>query len=140
MHYPFLCYEITESNSEPTRLNISETIVRYDSQLFAFHTPFSWPSQSLDFSKKVSILLHTFACCNDTAYTRVFWFDYWLVWRYSSWSAHENTWMLRTSFTASWKTNNHSSSCTLQTEHHFILPIYICILNNITIECIKRKK
>ena len=56
MHYPFLCYEITESNSEPTRLNISETIVRYDSQLFAFHTPFSWPSQSLDFSKKVSIL------------------------------------------------------------------------------------
>ena len=79
----------------------------------------------LRFFKKGINFVITIAFCNDTAYTRVFWFDNWLVWRYSSWSAHENTWMLRTSFTASWKTNNHSSSCTLQTEHHFILPIYI---------------
>ena len=28
-----------------------------------------------------------------------------------------------------WKTNNHSSSCTQGTEHHFILPI-LCIWNN----------
>ncbi len=39
-------------------------------------------------------------------------------------SAHENAWILRTSFTAPWKTNNHSSSCTSQMEHHFILPVY----------------
>ena len=77
----------------------------------------------LRFFKKGINFVITIAFCNDTAYTRVFWFDNSLVWRYSSWSAHENTWMLRTSFTASWKTNNHSSSCTLQTEHHFILPI-----------------
>ena len=94
----------------------------------------------LRFFKKGINFVITIAFCNDTAYTRVFWFDNWLVWRYSSWSAHENTWMLRTSFTASWKTNNHSSSCTLQTEHHFICLYIFCILNNITIECIKRKK
>ena len=82
----------------------------------------------LRFFKKGINFVITIAFCNDTAYTRVFWFDNWLVWRYSSWSAHENTWMLRTSFTASWKTNNHSSSCTLQMEHHFILPIYIMYL------------
>ena len=94
----------------------------------------------LRFFKKGINFVITIAFYNDTAYTRVFWFENIPVWRYFSLSAHENTWMLRTSFTASWKTNNHSSSCTLQTEHHFILPIYICILNNITIECIKRKK
>jgi len=32
------------------------TIVQYDSHLFALHTPISWPSQFLDFSKTVSIL------------------------------------------------------------------------------------
>ena len=94
----------------------------------------------LRFFKKGINFVITVAFCNDTAYTRVFWFDNWLVWRYSSWSAHENTWMLRTSCTASWKTNNHSSSGTLQTEHHFIYLYIFCILNNITIECIKRKK
>ena len=94
----------------------------------------------LRFFKKGINFVITIAFCNDTAYTRVFWFDNWLVWRYSSWSAHENTWILRTSFTASWKTNNHSSSCTLQTEHHFIYLYIFCIVNNITIECIKRKK
>ena len=39
-----------------THLFFHETIVRYDSQLFVLHTPISWPSQSLDFETKVSIL------------------------------------------------------------------------------------
>ena len=94
----------------------------------------------LRFLKKGINFVITIAFYNDTAYTRVFWFENTSVWRYFSLSAHENTWMLRTSFTASWKTNNHSSSCTLQTEHHFIYLYIFCILNNITIECIKRKK
>ena len=34
-------------------------------------------------------------------------------------SAHENTWIVRASFTASWKTNHHSSICTQLTERHF---------------------
>ena len=76
------------------------------------------------FEKGIKFVI-TIAFYNDTDYTIVFWFENKSVWRYFSLSAHENTWILRTSFTASWKTNNHSSSCTLQMEHHFILPIYI---------------
>ena len=78
----------------------------------------------IGFFKKGINFVITVAFYKETAYPRVFWFENWSVWRYFSLSAHENTWILRTSFTASWKTNNHSSSCTLQTEHHFILPIY----------------
>ena len=42
----------------------------------------------------------------------------------------ENTWIIRTSFTASWKTNNHSSSCTQRTEHHFFYLYILCISKN----------
>ena len=45
----------------------------------------------LRFFKKGINFVITIAFCNDTAYTRVFWFDNWLVWRYSSWSAHKKT-------------------------------------------------
>ena len=91
----------------------------------------------LRFFKKGINFVITVAFYNDTAYARVSWFENWPVWRYLSWSSHENTWILRTSFTASWKTNNHSSSCTQQTEHHYISPIYIMYLT-IIIERMKR--
>ena len=123
-YYPFLCYEMTESNSEPTRLNISETIVRYDSHSYTLFLTVA----ILRFFKKGINFVITVAFYNDTAYARVSWFENWPVWRYLSWSSHENTWILRTSFTASWKTNNHSSSCTLQTEHHFIHLYRLCIV------------
>ena len=82
----------------------------------------------LEFSKEGISFVTMVTFSKQTPRAWILWLGEWSVWRYFSSSGHENTWIMRTSFTASWKTNNHSSSCTQRTEHHFILPIYIMYL------------
>ena len=106
----------------------SEKILQYEPTAMVLHQPIPRPSQSFNFVTKVSIssprLYFTMnQIMPESSDLKIEQF------RGLSACPHiKNTWIMRMSFTAFWKTNNHSSSCTQQTEHHIIYLYNICIV------------